>query len=145
MDLGKVVIMLRLVHDENVWQSLSESKVIAIDAKNATPISAVAYAQNGTSAVSRQPRQRDGTDRRKWHLFYIDANNIIKERVYNNDTNLWSDGPIGDLQLKAMDTENVGLQACWYGSYYGDAVYLHASFPFPSKLVSMKPEDPICL
>lgn len=28
-----------------------------------------------------------------------------------------------------MDSRNVGLQACWYGSFYGDAVYNHSPLP----------------
>lgn len=37
----------------------------------------------------------------------------------DNTTNIWRDGPINQLKLKAMDHTNVGLQACWYGSFYG--------------------------
>lgn len=65
----------------------------------------------------------------QWHLFYIDTNNAIRERINNNVTNLWSDGPINDLDIKAMDSPNVGLQACWYGSFYGDAQYKHSPVP----------------
>lgn len=52
-------------------------------------------------------------------MFYIGKNNTLLERVNSNKTNLWSDGPLGQLGLLALDDRNVGLQACWYGDYYG--------------------------
>ena len=42
-------------------------------------------------------------------------------------TNIWADGPIGELGLKAVDDPNVALQACWYGSYYGNITYYNNS------------------
>lgn len=41
----------------------------------------------------------------------------------DNQTNVWRDGPISQLSLQAMDDRNVGLQACWYGNYYGAPSY----------------------
>jgi hypothetical protein len=55
------------------------------------------------------------------HIFYIDKANVIREKIYDNSTNNWRDGPIGALGLTAMNDSSVGLQACWYGSFYGDA------------------------
>ena len=54
---------------------------------------------------------------------------MIRERISDNKTNSWRDGPINDLNLMAMDHPNVGLQACWYGSFYGTANYTHAPIP----------------
>jgi len=88
---------------------------VVTDAKNKTPISAVAYAMDQLSVV---------------HLFYIDKNNIVREKISDNNTNTWRNGPIGDLNLQAMDDPNVGLQACWYGSFYGDTAT--KDFPTPT-------------
>jgi hypothetical protein len=88
------------------WLGGSRSEVIATDAKNATPISVVAYAVNGTA---------------QWHLFYIDESNIVREKTNTNSTNIWQDGPLNDLNLTVYDAPSVGLQACWYGNYYGDS------------------------
>lgn len=32
----------------------------------------------------------------------------------------WEGGPLNNLNLKAYDSPSIGLQACWYGNYYGD-------------------------
>lgn len=87
------------------WIGGTKSEVIVTDAKNATPISTVSYATNGTA---------------QWHLFYIDTNNYVRQKVNSNSTNIWQDGPLNELNLTAYDAPNVGLQACWYGNYYGD-------------------------
>ena len=47
----------------------------------------------------------------------------------SNTTNVWIPGPINALQLQAMDDRNVGLEACWYGSFYSDASYDHSPVP----------------
>lgn len=52
-------------------------------------------------------------------MFYIGKNNTLLERINSNKTNLWRDGPLGQLGLLALDDRNVGLQGCWYGDYYG--------------------------
>ncbi|KAF2113105.1 hypothetical protein BDV96DRAFT_496974 [Lophiotrema nucula] len=88
------------------WIGGTKSEVIVTDAKNATPISTVSYAINGTAL---------------WHLFYIDTNNIVRQKQNSNSTNIWQDGPLNALNLTAYDAPNVGLQACWYGNYYGDS------------------------
>ncbi|KAK4946672.1 hypothetical protein LTR66_014256, partial [Elasticomyces elasticus] len=92
------------------WVGGGETEVVATDARNATPISAVAYALNGTSM---------------WHIFYIDQNNIVRQKSNSNVTNIWVNGTVDKLGLKAFDANTVGMQACWYGSDYGDSDYLH--------------------
>lgn len=57
----------------------------------------------------------------KWHIFYVAKNNRVKQKVNSNSTNIWQDGPLTALNLTAYDAPNVGLQACWYGNYYGDS------------------------
>ncbi|KAF2397792.1 hypothetical protein EJ06DRAFT_139160 [Trichodelitschia bisporula] len=99
---------------DGTWQGGDSTNIVATDARNATPISAVAYAMDNKAT---------------WHIFYIDHHNVIREKISDNTTNQWRDGPIGELGLKAMNDSNVGLQACWYGSFYGTADYVHSPIP----------------
>lgn len=92
--------------DNGNWTGGDSTNIVATDARNGTPISAVAYALDRKSTV---------------HIFYIDTKNTIREKIYDNSTNNWRDGPIGAMGLVAMNDTNVGLQACWYGSFYGNA------------------------
>ena len=107
------------------WIGGTKSEVIAIDAKDATPISIVSYALNGTAQVillslSRLP-SLISSNRQQWHLFYIDKINRVRQKVNTNATNIWQDGPLNRLNLTTYNAPNVGLQACWYGNYYGDS------------------------
>ncbi|KAL9137008.1 MAG: hypothetical protein Q9175_001792 [Cornicularia normoerica] len=99
---------------DGTWQGGDVTNVVAIDAKNGTPIAAVAYARNQTAA---------------WHIFYINVNDTITEVINDNSTNVWREGPINKLNLQAMNDPNVGLEACWYGSFYSDAAYNHSPVP----------------
>lgn len=90
------------------WIGGSQSEIVASDAKNGTPISAVAYALNETST---------------WHIFYINTDNHIRQKSNSNTTNVWQDGAINQLNLTVLDSPMVGMQACWYGSFYGDTDY----------------------
>lgn len=63
------------------------------------------------------------------HVVDIDRNNTIKQRSNSASTNVWVDGPINSLNLKAFDADEVGLQACWYGNDYGDSQYYHTPLP----------------
>lgn len=96
------------------WQGGDVTNIVAADAKNGTPISAVAYARNQTAA---------------WHVFYLNVNNTVTELINDNTTNVWRKGPLNDLNLQAMNDPNVGLQGCWYGSFYSDAAYNHSPVP----------------
>ncbi|KAL8728501.1 MAG: hypothetical protein Q9181_005320 [Wetmoreana brouardii] len=99
---------------DGTWHGGDATEIVAVDAKNGTPIAAVAYARNNTAW---------------WHIFYISANNTITEIINSNKTNVWSPGPINDLNLQPMNDPNVGLQACWYGSFYSDVSYNHSPVP----------------
>lgn len=99
---------------KGVWQGGDVTNIVAVDAKNGTPIAAVAYARNDTA---------------QWHLFYISTSNLIKEVTSSNTTNVWIPGPINSLNLQTMDDPNVGLEACWYGSFYSDVAYDHSPVP----------------
>lgn len=80
------------------WLGGDISQVVAVDAKNSTPLSAVSYVSNGSST---------------WHVFYISQNNTLKQRTNSNTTNIWVDGPINDMNLQVFDADMVGMQACW--------------------------------
>lgn len=81
---------------------------VATDAKNSTPLSTVAYIVDSVAT---------------WHLFYIANDNTVRQRVQNNasqyQTNIWEDGPLNALNLTAYDGDSVGMQACYFGNYYG--------------------------
>ncbi|KAF2662779.1 hypothetical protein K491DRAFT_584621 [Lophiostoma macrostomum CBS 122681] len=96
-----------MTYDTNQnWGGGSSSETVASDAKNATPISAVAYTSNDTQY---------------FHLFYINKDNNLAQRTQDNVTGLWSQGLIGKLNLPVYDSPSVGLQACYKGNFYGDA------------------------
>lgn len=113
------------------WKGGDVTEVVAADAKNGTPIAAVAYARNSTSSVSMPELiyRKQLLTFSKWHIFYINVNNTVAEVINSNTTNVWSPGPINDLHLQAMDDANVGLEACWYGAFYSDATYNHSPVP----------------
>jgi hypothetical protein len=52
-------------------------------------------------------------------MFYIDKANIVREKISENSASTWRDGPIGNLNLNAMNSSNVALQAC-YGNFYAN-------------------------
>ena len=117
---------------DGTWRGGDVTEVVAADAKNGTPIAAVAYAKDEIAAVSggMNPFQEDcRLTRLKWHVFYINKDNIITEVTNSNTTNVWVPGPINDLRLQAMDDPHVGLEACWYGGFYSDAAYNHSPVP----------------
>ncbi|KAG9853337.1 hypothetical protein KCU78_g4579, partial [Aureobasidium melanogenum] len=99
---------------DNGWLGGTASEVVATDAKNSTPLSAVAYSLNGVST---------------WHLFYIDHYNKLREKINSNVTNIWIEGPLTAGNYTVLDADQVGMQACWYGNDYGDADYKHSPLP----------------
>lgn len=121
---------------DGIWKGGDVTEVVAADAKNGTPIAAVAYAKDNIAAVSSKTQMErwHKLTSSKWHLFYINKDNIITEITNSNTTNVWVPGPINDLQLRAMDDPHVGLQACWYGGFYSDAAYDHSPVPGQSNV-----------
>ncbi|PPJ55533.1 hypothetical protein CBER1_05374 [Cercospora berteroae] len=107
-------IRFKQLANDGSWKGGDFSAVVAQDAKNSTPLSAVSYVLNNAST---------------WHVFYIDQNNTLKQRSNSNTTNVWTDGPINNLNLQVYDADMVGMQACWYGSEYGDSDYAHSPLP----------------
>lgn len=90
----------------------SDSNVVATNARNGTPISAVAYVVEEVA---------------NWHIFYIDESSQVRQRISTNGSafqeNVWRDGPLNDLNLQASSSAMVGLQACYWGNFYGDSDY----------------------
>ena len=91
-----------------MWTPLGPVNYGVSTALNGTPLSAVAYI-NDTVAT--------------WHLFYIDVDYTIRQRSLINDTYTptWGPGPIGALGLKTNEADTIGMQACYWGNFYGDA------------------------
>lgn len=50
----------------------------------------------------------------------VDKNNKVRERVLASDSTTWQDGPLNSLNVSAMDSERVGLLACYFGSSSAD-------------------------
>ncbi|UPX14119.1 uncharacterized protein EKO05_0004610 [Ascochyta rabiei] len=97
------------------WVGGSESTIVASDAKNATPISAVSYVANATQF---------------FHVFYVGKDNTVKQVTQTNASTtalLWTPGTINSQNLKVYDSPSSGLQACWKGNYYGDSDF--TNFP----------------
>jgi hypothetical protein len=96
-----------------VWTD--SNVVVSSGARNATPLSAVAYIVNEVAT---------------WHIFYIDQDSYVRQRISSNgsafQTNIWKDGPLNTLNLQANDADMIGLQACYWGNFYGDSDYTFA-------------------
>ena len=94
-------------HADGSWADVT---TVAHDARNSTPLSAVAYIVDEVA---------------NWHLFYIDKDSYVRQRISSNgsefQTNIWTDGPLNGLNLKANEADMIGLQACYWGNFYGDA------------------------
>ncbi|XP_014554514.1 hypothetical protein COCVIDRAFT_104758 [Bipolaris victoriae FI3] len=99
------------------WIGGTKAQTVASGVKDASPISAVAFAINSTQ--------------------YVDRNNTIRQVTQDNITDIWQGGSLNDLNLKAFDSPTTGLQACWKGNFYGDEDY--TKFPTASGLNNTKP------
>ncbi|ORY07031.1 hypothetical protein BCR34DRAFT_570945 [Clohesyomyces aquaticus] len=97
------------------WVGGGKAQTIASDAKNATPISTVAYNTNGTQT---------------FHIFYVSKNNTLRQMTMTNVSSIWEPGILSDLNLPVWNNPTVGLQACWKGNFYGDSDY--SKFPTTS-------------
>lgn len=96
-------IQYTLMNPQGQWNLVGPVNSGSYQALNGTPLSVV-YHQLGNKLV--------------WHLFYIDVNYIVRERIITNQTNgptaTWSDGPLNDLQLKTWQSNTIGMQACYW-------------------------------
>lgn len=55
----------------------------------------------------------------------LDTNSFLKQMSNFNTTNVWVEGPLSAANLSTYNADQVGMQACWYGNYYGDSDYTH--------------------
>lgn len=58
-----------------------------------------------------------------YHLFYIDANYIVRERVMTNTSTTWIDGKLNNMDAQSMKTyvaDRVGMSACIRLNYSGN-------------------------
>jgi hypothetical protein len=55
---------------------------------------------------------------------------MLRQKSWTNDTNIWDEGLLNQLNLNVYENPTVGLQACWKGNFYGDSDY--TKFPTPS-------------
>lgn len=107
------------------WLGGTRSETVATDAKNATSLSTVAYALNGTQYVSFSLVKRHPISKRltsaQFHLFYISKEHQVKQKTYSNTTSLWQDGSLNKLNITAHNhTGKAVVQACWQGDFYGN-------------------------
>ncbi|OAP61563.1 hypothetical protein AYL99_03766 [Fonsecaea erecta] len=94
---------------EASWNPLYQVNQGAPRALNATPLATAAYV-NDTVAT--------------WHLFYIDENYIMRQRILTNSSGYvptWTSGPLDDLKLEVNHADTIGMQVCYWGNFYGDA------------------------
>ena len=61
------------------------------------------------------------------NIVYIDQDSYVPQRASSNSsqfrTNIWQDGPLNSVNLKANDADMIGLQACYWDNFYGDSDY----------------------
>jgi hypothetical protein len=115
---------MRQTSDYSWKEGPEDLLVVAADAKNSTPVSAVQYTANGTnywnvfceSALSWDVAGRGG----KLHSSHcvltarpdIDSDNFIRQRSGNNRTTGWTEGSSSKAKWAAWDSDLVGLTAC---------------------------------
>jgi hypothetical protein len=118
---------MRLLEDGS-WEGGTVAEIITANAKNGTPIAAVAYAMvsDWTFNQSMVLLTKYQNETSTWHLFYINSSDVVQQKIFTNVTNVWEDGPINNLNIKANNKPMVGLQACWFGNLYGDSEYIHS-------------------
>jgi len=88
---------MRQTSDYSWKEGPDDLLVVAADARNSTPISAVQYTANGTNY---------------WNVFYVDSDNLLRQRSGNNRTTGWTEGSIAEAKLTTWDGDLVGLTAC---------------------------------
>lgn len=107
------MLQYTLLNAQGQWSQVGPVNAGSYKALNGTPISTVNH-QLGNQLV--------------WHVFYIDVNYTIRERIITNTTTdgpapIWKDGPLSSQNLKTWKSTSIGLQACYWGNYYGQWSY----------------------
>ncbi|KAF2430562.1 hypothetical protein EJ08DRAFT_633660 [Tothia fuscella] len=81
--------------NNDVWSGGKEA--VAKDARNATSISVVANTYQTTTT---------------WHLFYVDQQNHIREKVRKTPSTTWTEGALTKPKATAMNDPHVTFQFC---------------------------------
>ncbi|KAK5944027.1 hypothetical protein PMZ80_003308 [Knufia obscura] len=107
------LLQYTLMDPSGQWNLVGPVNSGSYKALNGTPLSAVQH-QLGAELV--------------WHIFYIDDEYTIRERIITNTTTngpspVWTDGPLSQQNLKTWRSNTIGLQACYWGDYYGQWSY----------------------
>jgi len=100
------------------WKLIGPVNHDSYKALNGTPLSTVQHIIGGQTASAQAV----------WHLFYIDEDYIVRERIITNTTTnsispVWSDGPLSEKNLHTWESNTIGLQACYWGNFYGQWSY----------------------
>ena len=106
-------IQYTLMNPQYQWSVIGPVNSGSYKALNGTPLSTVKHTIG---------------DQQVWHLFYIDTTYTLRERIITNVTTngpapVWTDGPLNAKNLKTWNSNTIGLQACYWGNYYGDWSY----------------------
>lgn len=93
-----------LMDPSGEWNIVGPVNSGSYKALNGTPLSTVQH-QVGAQLV--------------WHLFYIDDEYTVRERIITNTTTngpspVWTDGPLSKQNLKTWQANTIGLQACYW-------------------------------
>ena len=107
------MLQYTLMDSSGKWNLVGPVNSNSYKALNGTPLSAVQH-QLDAKLV--------------WHVFYIDVNYTIRERIITNTTTdgptpVWADGPLSKQNLKTWKSNTIGLQACYWGNRYGEWSY----------------------
>jgi hypothetical protein len=86
--------------------------VIATDAKNATPISAVVQVIEGKTTVSPCKIEKTKKLTGQWHLVYIDNTNKVRELTRTSADATWSQGPLDELNIQPLDEPVIAFALC---------------------------------
>jgi len=111
-------IKASILDNTGSWQSTGDSAfTVATNARNSTPLSAVAFISADDPPVAT------------WNLFYVGDDMKVKQRISSNKTlgaeNSWFDGPLNAHNLVPHDADTIGMQACYWGNFYGDSDYTY--------------------
>ena len=118
---GEIRWMQRVWPDS--WRGGSVGEVVAVDAKNGTPISTLAMNPAGVqyTHVFCKPCRRNASTLHANALADINKNDIVSERVFDNSTGVWADGLLNNRKMRVPDAKRLGLQACGYSGPIQDS------------------------
>lgn len=106
------------------WLSAAADDFAATDAKIGTPIAVTSFTVRKNQAMAQAVRAPSRGDRSctdcfmQRHLFYIDTEGMLRERLYDNITRKWSSGALDQLNVKPVSGS--GLQVCNGNDFAGD-------------------------